>query len=198
MIPRGNNCVPSLGAQAQATVIGQIAGLGMIMVRGDTTDPGMAIRLKDALDCKIPSICKVERHRSLEVAWMAPDELLVILPGEDLEACIATIKSSLQGTFCLVAEVSAMRVMFELTGDDLRDILAKEIPMDLSPESFNPGDFRRTRFGQVAVAVWLRSETRACLVCRSSESDYVEQLLNASARSDMRPGYLHNPDRPAG
>lgn len=179
----------------QGTNIGNIdvrrlENVGMLMLQCDHSAPETVERLKEIFGVDLPGACQIHGKELLEIAWMSDDELLIILPHGHAAGLREEIETGLDGTFHMVADVSSARVVFEITGDGIRDVLAKETPANVSPEAFGPGDFRRTRYGQVAAAIWLRNPGTACLACRASESGYVETLLTASADPTRRPCYL--------
>ncbi|MEM6897204.1 MAG: sarcosine oxidase subunit gamma family protein, partial [Pseudomonadota bacterium] len=137
---------------------------GMITLRGDFDD------LSKAVSLPAPGTCGADGEKA--VAWMSPDELLVLLPHAEVRAEIARITAALNGTHHLAADVSDARVLFDIKGDALRDVLAKLCPVDMRPSSTTIGRFRRTRLAQVPCAFWLRAEDHAELIVFTSVADY--------------------------
>ena len=72
-------------------------------------------------------------------------------------------------------------------------MLAKGAPADLSRAAFGPGDFRRTRLGQIAAAFWqvegAGTETFE-LICFRSVAAHAFYWLGAAARKGSLPGFL--------
>jgi heterotetrameric sarcosine oxidase gamma subunit len=99
------------------------------------------------------------------VAWMAPDELLVMVPLAEAGATLRALEEGLAGEFATAADVSHARAVFRVTGRHWRDVLAKLCPVDFAPVAFLPGEIRRTRAAQVAVAIWMSGEHEVTLVC---------------------------------
>jgi sarcosine oxidase subunit gamma len=60
-------------------------------------------------------------------------------------------------------------------------MLAKGTPVDLAPAAFGPGDFRRTRLGQVACAFWMPAPDAFGLICFRSVADHVALWLGTAA-----------------
>ena len=87
-------------------------------------------------------------------------------------------------------DVSDARALFRIDGPGAREVLAKGAPVDLSPAAFGPGDFRRTRLGQVACAFWTPDGTSFELVCFRSVAAYVFGLLENAAKPGSEVGYL--------
>jgi len=171
------------------TLVTRLTGLGMMTLRCDHSDTDIRQHIARSVGLDVPDTGKIISDADRSVAWMSPDELLIIGPMGTIPDLMATLDQDLAGTVCLLADTSSLRTLFRVTGPDIRDVLARETPTDLSPRAFAPGDFRRTRFGQVAAALWLQTSDEARLACRASESDYVETLLSTSA-AGQRVGYL--------
>ncbi|MCY4260685.1 MAG: sarcosine oxidase subunit gamma [Rhodobacteraceae bacterium] len=174
---------------AENTTIGRLHEPGMITLRCDLAAPDVRECLATATGLEVPSPGAIVSNKDHSVAWMSPDELLLILDRDDLPDRMETLEAELSATASLVVDTSSMRTIFCISGPDMRDVLAHETPVNLAPEAFGSGTFRRTRFGQVAASLWMTTDGEARLVCRSSESGYVEDLLRASA-AGPRVGYL--------
>lgn len=156
---------------------------GMITVRGDLASAAMAQALG-----AVPGVNKVVSAQGTEVLWMSPDEAMVLCPYAEVGAQVARIEAALGGTHHLVADVSDARAGFTLTGEGVRDVLAKLTPADVAPAVFTPGDLRRTRLAQVAAAFWM-DETRAVrIICFRSVAQYVFDILKGAAdpRASLR------------
>jgi sarcosine oxidase subunit gamma len=84
--------------------------------------------------------------------------------------------------------MSCARAAIDLVGPGWREVLAKGSPIDLAPGRFEPGDFRRTRLGQVAVAIWASEAETAHLVCFRSVAGFVFDWLRTAAAPGSLPG----------
>jgi sarcosine oxidase subunit gamma len=142
---------------------------GMIALRGEIGGAAIAA----ALGRPAPGVRRIEDG----VAWMSPDELLVMVPAHEAAARAAGIEAALAGEFALVADVSDARVVFRLRGAGWREVLARLSPVDFAPHAFGPGDFRRTRAAQVAAAVWCEAPDVACITGFRSVAGYLRDLL---------------------
>lgn len=89
----------------------------------------------------------------------------------------------------LSADVSDVRSLFRIEGRGAREVLAKGAPVDLAIDKFGPGDFRRTRLGQVAVAFWMTGDDAFSLVCFRSVEEFVGRWLQLAARPGSQVGY---------
>ena len=93
--------------------------------------------------------------------------------------------------------MSDARAVFRLDGPGAREVLAKGAPVDLAPAAFGPGDFRRTRLGQVAAAFWMPEPEVFDLMCFRSVAGFVADWLATAARPGSLPGFLAPAPRPA-
>ena len=172
------------GARFEGFVTVAEAGLrGMITLRGDLT--ALAGAVKDATGCTIPAQRRVEQAGGKAVAWMAPDELLVLCDYADAPEMTATLTRALDGQFATVANVSDARAVFTLSGVQAGDALAKLCPVDFG--AMKTGDIRRTRAAQVAAAIWVSGDEEMTLVCFRSVARYMFDLLSRAAAKGSEP-----------
>ncbi len=169
------------------------AGLaGMVSLRGDFSDACLRAAAEAVAGVAAPETRRIVREGGRALAWMAPDELLLLLPyGEGAEAA-AAFEARLEGRPGMAVDVSDARALFRLTGDGAREVIAKGAPVDLSRAAFGPGDLRRSHLGQVAAAFWQVSEGPEVfeLICFRSAAGYVFEWLVESAEAETLPGVL--------
>lgn len=153
---------------------------GMVTLRGDLAAPGLAQALGDTLGCPVPGQRRVVRGECGAVAWMSPDELLVLVDHARSAEVAAALNAALGGGFFTAAEVSDARAMIAISGAQTRDVLAKLCPVDFA--GFAIGEIRRTRAAQVAVAIWREDDDNWRLICFRSVAQYVWDVLATVAR----------------
>lgn len=161
---------------------------GMITLRGDLADPALTAAVTAATGQPVPSTRRIHGSFGAGAGWMAPDELLLLVPYAEAPARTAALAEALAGSHHLVADVSDARAGFRLDGPGAREVLAKGAPVDLHPAAFGPGDLRRTRLGQVAAAFWMPAPERFELVCFRSVAAFVETWLRQAATPGTFPG----------
>lgn len=172
------------GREAKGRVTVRDAGLqGMITLRADLSAAKVKTVVRKVTGQPVPEVRKAEVEGGRGAVWMSPDELLLLVAYADAEASVAEITKALAGTHVLAVNVSDARAYLTLSGPDAREVLAKVAPVDLHPDQFVPGDFRRTRLGQVAGAFWLDTAQTFHLVCFRSVGDYLFDLLVASGEA---------------
>lgn len=155
---------------------------GMITLRGDLSDAGLREVCGALTGAAFPEAGAIEAAADGKaLAWMSPDELLLLLPPAEVPQALGRIAQALEGRHHLAVDVSDARAMFEVAGAAAREVIAKLAPVDLHPASFPPGRIRRSRLGQVAAAFWLPEEGRVRVVCFRSVADYTGALLRKSA-----------------
>ncbi|MGR3572524.1 sarcosine oxidase subunit gamma [Brevirhabdus sp.] len=175
-----------------AVTVTEAGPRGMISLRGDLSSDTFASSVKRLTHLDIPSVRKIVQTDATSLAWMSPDELLVMLPHTDARAMTADLGAALAGTHHMAVDVSDARALFRLEGGDaaLRETLAKLAPVDLHPDRFGPGDFRRTRLAQVPAAIAMPAEGTVELICFRSVAQYVMDILRLSASASGRVGYF--------
>jgi sarcosine oxidase subunit gamma len=165
------------------------AGLqGMITLRGDLSSKTLQKAVKAATGAEVPQTRRISTSDSGAVAWMSPDELLLLVPYDEVEEKTAAMAEALSGEHALAVNVSDARAIFTLSGAGAREVLGKVCPVDFDASAFKAGDFRRTRMAQVAAAFWLDEAETFHIVCFRSVADYVFNLLKTTAHPQSRVG----------
>jgi sarcosine oxidase subunit gamma len=151
---------------------------GMITLRGDLGSAAV----KKAVGGAVPDAGHAKINGLSGVAWMSPDEVLVLCPYEEVSRKLAEMHKALEGAHALAVDVSDARASFRVTGPAAREVLAKLCPVDLSKTAFTEGMFRRTRMAQVPAAMWLSGADSLQIVCFRSQARYVFDLLCTAAQ----------------
>lgn len=176
------------GAEATGLVTVREMGLqGMVSLRGDLAALGAVVmRLTGA---EMPAVRAMTKGRGIQVAWMSPDELLILCDHGAADTLVADLTQALEGQHHLALNLSDARAMFSLSGEagTLRDVLAKVTPADIA--ALQPGEMRRTRIQQVAGAIWFETETEARVICFRSVAQYMFDLLTMSAKDGGAVGF---------
>lgn len=179
-----------------AVRVAEAPATGMVTLRADLSDQAVARALREAVGTGLPGTRGIARAGDAAAAWMAPDELLILCPWDAAPALAADLSAKLGAVPHLAADVSSARAIIDLTGPGWREVLAKGAPMDLAPGAFEPGEIRRTRLGQVAVAIWASDAETAHLVCFRSVAGFVFDWLKTAAEPGSLPA-LWTPVGPA-
>lgn len=184
-----SNAVSALnGAKSNGYVSVVERGLvGMVTVRGDFASKPFGAAIKKVTGQDVPDTRRMS-HGRMTVAWMSPDELLIVCDHAAADQVVADLSAALAGQHHLVVNVSDARAVFGVTGERTREVIAKLAPVDMHPMAFGTGEIRRTRLAQVPAAFWLVSETEATVVCFRSVAEYVFKVLTVNAASGSEVG----------
>ncbi len=163
---------------------------GMITLRGDLGPAGVKAAATGVAGVDMPSIRQANVAGDSGICWMSPDELLVLCPYDGVVDSVEKMQSALGDSHALAINVSDARASFRVSGPMAREVMAKLCPVDLSPEAFRPGDFRRTRMAQVAAAFWMVDDETFQIICFRSVADYVFGLLKAAAQPGSDIAYF--------
>lgn len=156
------------------------AGLsGMVTIRADLGSAALAGAL-GGLGLSVPGQRGVVTAGDRTLAWMSPDELLLLCGYEAAPGLAADLAAALAGEHALVVTVSDARARFTVTGAKADEVLMKLCPVDFA--RFPAGEMRRTRAAQVAAALWRSGPEEISLVCFRSVAGYVMGLLETAAR----------------
>ena len=171
--------------------IEEIGPLGMITLRGDLNASQMrkASTAIAGVDYPDPRKCNSEGEHG--IAWMSPDELLVMCPYSEVPDALEKIAKTSGDHHMLAVNVSDARAVFRVSGPHAREVMAKLAPVDLDPSMLTPGMFRRTRLAQVPAAFWMRDGETFQIICFRSVAQYVFDLLKVAAQPGSEVGYFH-------
>jgi len=154
---------------------------GMITLRGDLSNRTLKAAATKASGAKMPGQNTANINGATGLCWMSPDELLILCPYAEVTTRLAALTDKLSGTHALAVNVSDARAVFRVHGPSAREVMAKLAPVDLSPDAFTPGTFRRSRMAQVPAAFWMDDAETFRIVCFRSVAAYMFGLLKTAA-----------------
>lgn len=167
---------PTPGPAQPAPTVTPAPPMGMITLKGDLASLTPALQAAIGLD--VPAQRRITLADGRGVAWMAPDELLLLTPPEATARTLAALTEATAGSFATAADVSSARAAFRLTGPRADETVMKLAPVDLA--RLEPGEIRRTRAAQIAVALW-RDGDGLTVLCFRSVADYLAEALSTAA-----------------
>ena len=169
------------GAHSSGIVEVAEAGLcGMVTLKGELDAVAGAVTAVTGQ--AMPEVRRIVLGTK-SVAWMAPDELLILCDYAQADRVVIELTQTLEGVHHLAVNVSDARAVFTLTGTGIRDTLGKVTPADLG--ALAPLEFRRSRIAQIPAAFWI-DETQATVICFRSVAQYAFDLLSNAARIAVR------------
>ncbi|WP_380052931.1 sarcosine oxidase subunit gamma [Falsihalocynthiibacter sp. SS001] len=161
---------------------------GMITLRADLANKKVRSAVEALVGVEMPQPRRIAIKRGKGIAWMSPDEVLIILPYSQAAKAAAKLSQDLEKEHALVANVSDARAVFTLSGAEARDVLGKLAPVDLSTASFAKDEVRRTRIAQTSAAFWMSGTAKApynkiTIIVFRSVARYAFDLLAHAAKS---------------
>tara|TARA_A100001011_G_scaffold304492_1_gene318810 strand:+ start:30 stop:605 length:576 start_codon:yes stop_codon:yes gene_type:complete len=155
---------------------------GMLTIRTKLISKKFQNIIKKVLKLNVPKNLEISSNKGLYLAWMSPDELLVISKNKkEIMEIKSRILNSLDALESLVLDVSSSRTVFSIKSSFWRELLAKGTPINLYPSEFSTSSFRRTRLGQVSVAFWIVKDDHIYVLCGRSFSEFFfKWLCNAA------------------
>ncbi|MEL6463386.1 MAG: sarcosine oxidase subunit gamma family protein [Pseudomonadota bacterium] len=163
---------------------------GMITLRGDLGDPKVKNAATGVAAVDMPAQGHANCVENRGICWMSPDELLVLCPYDTVAPNLDKMRTTLGTLHSLCVDVSDARAVVDLSGAHAHEVLAKLAPVDLAPDAFTAGMFRRTRLAQVPAAFWLHDADRFRIICFRSQAQYVFDLLTVASQKNSTVGFF--------
>lgn len=142
-------------------------------------DPSGATALSKALGLELPLLPKTSARndRGRLVAWLGPDEWLIIDEAGDPMADLAKAKVLLSAV-----DISHRNTAILVSGKGARGTLEAGCPQNLGAAVFPVGAASRTVMGKIEVVIIRTGETEFRVECWRSFSDYAFAFLSEAAR----------------
>jgi len=178
--------------------ISEMGATGMITLRGDLSARAIHKPAAAVAGVRMPEQRQIVTDGDNGMAWMSPDELLILCPYDQAHERLARLRDKTAKAHALAVNVSDARALFELRGPHAREVLAKLAPVDLAPAQFTIGMFRRSRIAQVPAAFWTPQEDVFRIVCFRSVAQYVFDVLSVAAQPGSQVGAFATSDSAPG
>jgi len=147
-----------------------------VNLRGNPDDGVFNGWVKDSLDLELPlEPNRISEGKGCKALWLGPDEWLVI--GSD-EGLASDLSSPPDGLHSAVTDVSANRVILELSGPHARDVLSKSCELDFHPRVFGTGMVVQTLLAKSQAIIEQVGGDRYHLYVRNSFARYVAEWLS--------------------
>lgn len=174
--------------------IGEPAGLalriwempsrGMIDLRGDANNEAFRAGVKQVTGVELPLTPRTSSAwGEIKILWLSIDQWLVICPRGRLDELIGNIESALKGQHVAITDVSDMRAVIRLEGDDVREVLLKGCSLDLLGPGYEPGTVRRVRFAEIAALIQVIDAQTIELYVFRSYAHYAWDFLTVTANA---------------
>ncbi|WP_321811443.1 MULTISPECIES: sarcosine oxidase subunit gamma [unclassified Burkholderia] len=158
--------------------------LDLVNVRGELSDPAFVSAFERVVGCRPPAVPNtVARGAEYDVLWLGPDEWLVRsngpVPAGVLEAQLA---EAVQGSYAAAVDVGSGYTVVEVSGERVRDVIARGCPLDLHPRVLKPGQCAQSHYFKSPITLIPTGDDTFEIVLRRSFADYfVRIMLDAAA-----------------
>jgi len=168
--------------QARASkhfVMRERAFLDLVNVRGDLSDSAFVDAFEGVVGCRPPAAPNtVARSTAYDVLWLGPDEWLVRssgpVPAGVLEPKLA---QAIVGAYAAAVDVGSGYTVVEISGERVRDVLARGCPLDLHPRIFKPGQCAQSHYFKASIVLVPTGVDCFELVVRRSFADYFCRIM---------------------
>jgi sarcosine oxidase, subunit gamma len=161
----------------------EIAGRGMIDLRGLATDKKFMKAAKDVLGLDLPKAPRTTNTwGDMKALWLSPDQWLILCPGDKAQKILAELNTSLKGIHSLAVDVSDMRAIIRLEGEHARTTVMKGTSIDLTHGDYTPGTIRRMKFAEVGALLHIIEDDVIEIYVFRSYADYTWEFLLKAGR----------------
>jgi sarcosine oxidase, subunit gamma len=161
----------------------EIAGRGMIDLRGSASDKKFVKAVKDVLGfdpAKVPRTSTA--WGDMKCLWLSIDQWLILCPGEKAAVLQAKLADALKDIHSLVVDVSHMRAIIRLEGEHARTTVMKGTSIDLTHSDYPLGTIRRMKFAEVGALLHIIEDDVIEIYVFRSFADYTWEFLLKAGR----------------
>jgi sarcosine oxidase subunit gamma len=153
----------------------------LLNLRGDPGDVAFAPAVAAATGLALPGPNAFTAGGDLALAWLGPDEFLLIgAPGEE-RALADRLRARLSGVVSAVTDVTCGHTTLAIEGEGAREFLARGCPLDLHPREFRPGQCAQSHIAKTNVLLLQRDAKPTFeIVVKRSFADYLLHRLTQS------------------
>jgi sarcosine oxidase, subunit gamma len=161
----------------------EMAGRGMIDLRGLATDKKFMKAAKDVLGLDLPKTPRTTNTwGDMKALSLAPDQWLILCPGDKAQKILAELNTALKNIHSLAVDVSDMRAIIRLEGEHARTTVMKGTSIDLTHGDYPPGTIRRMKFAEVGALLHIIEDDVIEIYVFRSYADYAWEFLLKAGR----------------
>jgi sarcosine oxidase, subunit gamma len=173
--------------QGLGVIMREIAGRGMIDLRGSCADKKFLGAVKKALGFDLPKAPRTSASwGDMKALWLSTDQWLILCAEAKASDVMSALRSELGAIHSLAVDVSAMRAIIRVEGDAARETLMKGSSLDLLGGGYAPGTVRRMRFAEIAALLHVVEQDVFDIYIFRSYADYAWDFLCATAGTASR------------
>ena len=145
-------------------------------------------RVQDCFSLRLPMAAQQAENAGnpgpdgLHFIWAGPGRWLAAAPAQTGASFEAMLRGELSAMASVINQTDG-RCVFRISGPNLREVLAKGLPIELDPRVFGPGDTALSLIGHINVHVWQidHTPTYDVAVPRSFAASFCDWLFAAAA-----------------
>ena len=161
----------------------EIAGRGMIDLRGNPSDAAFMAAVKGVLGVALPTEPRSSASwGDVKVLWLSTDQWLLTSPRAKSVELLSQLHAALKGIHSLAVDVSDMRAVIRLEGEGCREVLMKGTSLDLLDPEYKPGCCRRMRYAEIAALLDVVEDNVFDVYVFRSYAHYAWEFICATAR----------------
>lgn len=131
---------------------------------------------RDRSTLALPAAGRLHVNGSVMLLWTGPDRFLAI--GDGSPSLAQELAVAFADT-AYVTDVSASRLLLDLSGPHVLSALSRLAPLDLHPRAFPPGSVAATVAGHIDLLIWRPGDALSFgLACPSSYGQSLRQRLS--------------------
>ncbi|ACC72486.1 sarcosine oxidase subunit gamma [Paraburkholderia phymatum] len=158
----------------------------LVNLRGDVRDAAFVNAVASVTGCEPPAKPNtVARGNGYDVLWLGPDEWLV--RSQQAQAPVAEEKlvEALQGQFASAVDIGSGWTVLEVSGEKVRDVIARGCPLDLHPRVLAPGQCAQSHYFKASIVLVPVANDVYEIVVRRSFADYFVRIMLDAAEPLM-------------
>jgi sarcosine oxidase subunit gamma len=150
----------------------------LVNLRGDANDAAFASAVESVTGCRAPAKPNtVARGNGYDVLWLGPDEWLVRSHQQQGATLEAKLRQALTGQFASAVDIGSGYTVLEVSGEKVRDVIARGCPLDLHPRVFTPGQCAQSHYFKASIVLIPVNDDTFELVVRRSFADYFCRIM---------------------
>jgi len=154
--------------------------LASVVVRRNAT-AALVLRMREVFGVEPPLQPRHTGGDDVALLWTGPAQWLAIGARANGDALVGRLRTELSG-LASISDQTDGHVVIRLRGPDVRDLLARGLPIDLHVSAFAPGHAAVTMLGQVGLYIWqVDAQPTYDLAVPTSYAAYVWRWIAASA-----------------
>ena len=149
--------------------------LGKLNIRGDNS---LKAAVEAATGCHFPPLAnQFETAGERHIVWLGPDEYLLLCESGREKALYDTLTSTIKTNHFAITDVSDSLCALSLSGEAVRDVLAKGCSLDFHPSKFGAGRCAQSLLAHAGITLMALPVDAFILICRTSFAPYVHDWL---------------------